>query len=244
MLMIRRGREHLVRTREQLAQEMGMAMGTFRNKRPYAAEGFPAPISSEGARVLLWDGEQTAAYLERGEVQALPAPGAEDLLDRQEAAAEVGVSPRSWDGYKSDPRLAPHMVMVCGVEHWPRRSVRAFCDGRPGKQAATGRPKGKANAVPRGELQARVAALLDADPAITIAGVCAALGVAYATAQRALSELRSERIAVLLAAQPSLTADQAAVRLGYPAAVRRRARGWRRDPQPREAGEACVKPWK
>ncbi|MER7468878.1 hypothetical protein [Streptomyces sp. NPDC097981] len=40
-----------------------MTMGTFRNKRPYVAEGFPAPVSSKGARVLLRDGEQTAAYL-------------------------------------------------------------------------------------------------------------------------------------------------------------------------------------
>ncbi|MCX4539064.1 hypothetical protein [Streptomyces sp. NBC_01565] len=110
--------------------------------------------------------------------------------------------------------------MIC----WTGR-VHAFRDDRPGKRAATGRPKGKPDAVPRGELRMRVAALLEADPAITIARVCAALGVAYATAQRALSELRSERIARLVNAQPSLTADQAAKRLGYPAAVRRRSRG-------------------
>ncbi|MEW1639339.1 hypothetical protein AB0469_35455 [Streptomyces sp. NPDC093801] len=223
--MIRDGREHLVRTREQLAQDMGMPMGTFRNKRPYAAEGFPAPISSEGARVLLWDGEQTAAYFAGSPVPDLPAAGAGgDLLDRQEAAAVLNVAPRSWDSYKSDPRLEPHVRLVCGVEHWPRSVVQAFRDQRPGKQAATGRPKGRPDAVPRAELHARVGALLDADPAVTIASVCAALGTSTATAQRALARLRSERIALLLGAQPFLTADQAADRLGYPAAARGRTR--------------------
>lgn len=223
--MIRDGRERLVRTREQLAQDIGMPMGTFRNKKPYAAEGFPAPISSEGARVLLWDGEQTAAYFAGGPVPALPAPGAPgDLLDRQEAAAVMNVAPKSWDTYKSDPRLSPHLVVVGGVEHWPRGVVQAFRDSRPGKQAATGRPKGKPDAVPRGEVHGRVAALLEADPAVTIAAVCAELGVAPATAQRALSQLRRERIDLLMGAQPLLTVDQAAARLGYPAAVRGRAR--------------------
>ncbi|MEU2395097.1 hypothetical protein [Streptomyces sp. NPDC007369] len=221
--MIRYGRERLVRTREQLARDMGMTMGAFRNKRPYAAEGFPAPINSEGARVLLWDGEQTDAYLAGSPVPVLPAlnaPG--DLLDRQEAAAELKVSPRTWDSYKTDPQIAPHVVLVCGVEHWPRSAVEAFRDGRPGRHAATGRPKGRPNAVPRGELHGRVGALIDADPAITISGVCAALGVAPATAQRALSRLRSERVALLREVQPSLTAYEAAARLGYTPAVRRR----------------------
>lgn len=148
--MIVQGRKHLVRTWERLAQEMGIPMGTFRNKKPYAVEGFPAPVSSDGARVLLWDGEQTTAYLAGAPVPALPAPDFPgDLLDRQEAAAELGVTPRSWDSYKTDPRIAPHVVQVCGVEHWPRSAVYAFRDSRPGKRAATGRPTGTVDAVPR-----------------------------------------------------------------------------------------------
>ncbi|GLX40700.1 hypothetical protein Sros01_67730 [Streptomyces roseochromogenus] len=57
-------------------------MGTFRNKRPYAAEGFPAPISSEEDRVLLWDGEQTAAYFAGAPVPDLPTVGEDDLSVR------------------------------------------------------------------------------------------------------------------------------------------------------------------
>ncbi|MEW2709492.1 hypothetical protein AB0948_31515 [Streptomyces koyangensis] len=200
-------------------------MGTFRNRKPYAQPGFPAPISSVGARVLLWDGEQAAAYLAGEPVPELPTmDGPDVLLDRQEAAAEVQVTPRTWDGYKTDPRLAEHVVDVHGVEHWPRSAVRAFRDGRPGKESATGRPKGRANAVPRDELRARVAALLDAAPAVTIAEVREALGIAPATAQRVLAQLRAERIRALMATSSALSFDQAADRLGYPAAVRRAAR--------------------
>lgn len=223
--MIHPSRKHHVRTRELLARDMGMAMGTFRNRKPYAAPGFPAPVSSAGARVLLWDGEQTAAYLAGEPVPALPAmDGPDVLLDRQEAAAEAQVTPRTWDGYKTDPRLSAHVVDVHGVEHWPRRAVHAFRDGRPGKESAPGRPKGRTNAVPRGELRDRVAALLDAAPAVTIADVRGALGVAPATAQRELAHLRGERIATLMQTSPGLSFDQAADRLGYPPAVRRAAR--------------------
>lgn len=171
------------------------------------------------------DGERTAVYLAGEPVPALVAmDGPEVLLDRQEAAAELGVTPRTWDGYKTDPRLTRHVVDVCGVEHWPRSAVRAFRDARPGKQSAAGRPKGRTNAVPRGELRARVAELLDASPAVTIADVRGALGVAAATAQRVLSQLRGERIAALMEADPGLSFDQTAEQLGYPAAVRRAAR--------------------
>ncbi|MFI2620577.1 hypothetical protein [Streptomyces sp. NPDC018584] len=223
--MIHPSRSHLVRTREQLARDMGMPMGTFRSKKPYAIPGFPAPVSSASARVLLWDGEQTAAYLAGTPIPELPAMDSpEVLLDRQEAAAEAHVAPRTWDGYKSDPRLSEHVVDICGVEHWPRGAVHAFRDGRPGKESATGRPKGRPNAVPRGELHARVTALLEADPAITIADVRAALGVSYATAQRVLAQLRAERIRALMQTSASLSFDQAADRLGYPPAVRRAAR--------------------
>ncbi|MFC9654157.1 MULTISPECIES: hypothetical protein [unclassified Streptomyces] len=223
--MIHPGRRHLVRTRELLARDMGMAVGTFGNKRLYTATGFPAPISSAGARVLLWDGEQTAAYIAGELVPPLPAMGGPDiLLDRQEAAAEALVTPRTWDGYKKDPRLSAQVVDVHGVEHWPRGAVQDFRDGRPGKGSAPGRPKGRANAVPRSELPARVTALLEAMPAATIADTCAALGVAPATAQRVLAQLRAERIRELMEISPSLTFDQAADRLGYPATVRRAAR--------------------
>ncbi|MGW5818074.1 hypothetical protein [Streptomyces noursei] len=221
--MIHPNRTHLVRTRELLAQDMKVPMGTFRSKKPYTAKAFPAPISSDGARVLLWDGEQTDAYLAGEPVPALPPTDDIDvLLDRQEAAATLKVTPRTWDGYKTAPQLTQQRVDVCGVEHWPRSTVLAFRDARPGKAGATGRPKGRTNAVPHNELHPMVAALLDASPAITIAEVRSTLRVAPATAQRALAQIRGERIAALM--KKGLTFDQAADRLRYPPSVRRGAR--------------------
>ncbi|MFI5689487.1 hypothetical protein [Streptomyces sp. NPDC051636] len=223
--MIRAGRQHLVRTSELLAQDMGMALGTFRNRKPYTAAGFPAPISSAGARVLLWDSEQTDAYFAGEPVPELPqADSDQDMLDRQEAAAELHVTPRTWDGYKKDPRIAPYLVTVCGVEHCPRAAVRDFKAFRPGKQAATGRPKGSKNAISSTQLPGQIAVLLDVVPDITIHEVCDQLGVAYGTAQRGLAKLRSDRIADLMKAVPELSFEQAADRLGYPAMVRRAAR--------------------
>ncbi|MET9607094.1 hypothetical protein ABZZ17_18750 [Streptomyces sp. NPDC006512] len=202
-----------------------MSFGTFRNRKLYAIPGHPAPISSPGARVLLWDAEQTEAFQAGRPVPGLPVAGDdEDLLDRNEAAAELGVTPRSWDSYqRATPELVAQSVVVAGVEHWPRRAVVAFRQGRPGKQAATGRPAGSGDAVPRAELSARVDALLQDDPAVTTTQVMDGLGVSYSTAQKVLARLRGARIADAMKGDPGLRADEAAERLAYPPAVRRAA---------------------
>ncbi|MFI6689029.1 DUF6292 family protein [Streptomyces sp. NPDC050485] len=223
--MIRAGRRELVRTREDLARSMGMAMGTFRNKQPYKAEGFPAPISSKGARVFLWDGEQTDAYLAGEEIPELPGAGEDqDLLDRQEAAAVLGVTPQTWDKYKTHPQIVPHAVVVGGVEHWPRVIVQSFKEARDApKTDAGGRPRGSGDMVPRDELPVRVAEMLDADPAVTIEQVTDALDIAFTTAKRNLFQLRGKRIADRLQAEPGLTPEQAAAALGYTPAVHKAA---------------------
>lgn len=202
-----------------------MALGTFGNKKPYRAEGFPAPISAEGAKVLLWDGEQTDAYLAGETIPALPAAGEDqDLLDRQEAAAALGVSPQTWDKYKTHPQVAQHAVVVGGVEHWPRIIVESFKAARDAPRTASGgRPKGSGDMVPRDELPVRIAEMLDADPAVTIEQVTDALDIAYTTAKRNLAQLRGKRIADRLQAEPDLTPEQAAAALGYAPAVHKAA---------------------
>ncbi|WP_369369126.1 hypothetical protein AB5L52_45495 (plasmid) [Streptomyces sp. CG4] len=225
--MIRAGRQKYAQNSEELAAAMGVTIGTFRNKKPYAAEDFPPLISSDGARVKLWDSEQTAAHLAG---RPVPEPQQEDdeqdLLDRNEASAELGVSPKTWDkNYKTHPQIAPHLITVKGVEHCPRGIVQAF---RTGKDAGAGtgpkgRPKGSGDMVPRDEIFARVGDLLDEDPAVTLATVQERLGLSYAAAARALPRLRGERIADLLQAEPHLTPEAVATRLGYPTAVQRTA---------------------
>ncbi|MFW3464397.1 hypothetical protein ACN24K_30465 [Streptomyces microflavus] len=132
--MIRAGRGHLVRTLVDLAAQQGVSSQRYRKLKPYEAAGFPERISSARARTRLYDGEQVDAYLLGKPVPSLPERDDDnDLLDRQECAAELGVSPRSWDAYKNDPLLTGHMAKVGGVEHWPRGIVHEFRNSRPGK---------------------------------------------------------------------------------------------------------------
>ncbi|WDG26833.1 DUF6292 family protein [Streptomyces sp. CA-278952] len=222
--MIRAGRRHLVRTLADLAAQQGLRTERYLKLKPYEAPGFPPPVSSPKARTRLYDGEQVDAYLLGKPVPPLPdQDGDDDLLDRQECAAAIGVTPRTWDGYKRHPLLTEHVTDVGGVEHWPRGIVRQYQTSRPGKPTVTGRPEGTGDQVPRDQLPALTAELLDADPTISSAGVTEALGIHRDTAQEALTRLRADRMADLMHTDPSLTPDQAAVALGYPAGQVRRA---------------------
>lgn len=227
--MIRAGRQHLVRTLADLAAQRGVGIDRYTRLKPYEAEGFPAPVSSAGARTRLYDGEQVDAYLLGKPVPPLPGPEVEDdgdLLDRRECAALIGVSPRSWDVYKNDPALTEARIEAGGVDHWPRHAVKAFQAARPGRDAAAtrgGRPTRTGDQVPRDQVPALTAELLDADPTISAATVTERLGVHRDTAQQALTRLRADRIADHIAAHPTLTPAEAAAQLGYPAGQVRRA---------------------
>lgn len=221
--MIRAGRRHLARTLADLAAQQGVQPQSYLNAGPHKAPGFPAPVSSPQARVRLYDGDQVDAYLTGAPVPPLPTDDDDDdLLDRREAAALIGVSPRSWDVYKNHPLLTEHMAEVGGVEHWPRGIVHRYQAARPGK-AAAGRPAHSGDQVPRDQLLDLTAPLLDADPATSAAAVTEELGVHRNTAQEALLRLRADRMADLMDTDPSLAPDQAAAALGYPAGQVRRA---------------------
>ncbi|MFK4071870.1 DUF6292 family protein [Streptomyces sp. NPDC029674] len=199
-----------------------MLRSRLSNQKPYTAQGFPAAISSPDAKSKLWDAEQTAAYLATEQVPELPTEDDDgDLLERTEAAAFLDVTPKTWDSYKRDQRIAPHLVKVKGVEHCPRAVLRDFRQGPAAPRA--GRPTGSGDMVPRDEIEARLGELLDADPALTIATAQHELGLAYSAAARWLPRLRGQRIADQVLAEPDLSVEEAAQRLGYPVAVRRAA---------------------
>ncbi|WP_405681256.1 hypothetical protein OG239_00050 [Streptomyces sp. NBC_00868] len=210
--------------RQELADVLGMKWAAFRRAKPYSAEGFPAPISSAEAKVLLWDLEQVEAYRD-GRRQPLIPKGEDDgdLLDRREAAALLQVQPRSVDSYKTDPRLADHVVVVGGAEYWPRAAVRSYAAGRGVMSAPSGRPKGSGDMVPRDLLPGRIAELLDADPAVTAAHAVDVLGISVSAAQKHMQQERAARIAALMRTKAGLGVEEAADRLGYPPAVRRTA---------------------
>lgn len=230
--MIRAGRNCYVQTMADLAAALGMPLGTFRNKRIHAQEGYPAAISSERAQTLLWDGEQTAAFHAGKPVPEITdVDSDEDLLDLYEASAEVDVAPVTFRGYKDEyDLLREHVIRLPereaadhtdGVEHWPRRILREFKTSRPGKGFRGGRPTGSGDMIPRDQIHAYVEALLDANPAISSAQVTERLHVATTTAMSVLATLRGRRIVDLLEAEPHLSPRQAVKRLGYPSQHRR-----------------------
>ncbi|MEV7416517.1 hypothetical protein [Streptomyces sp. NPDC089919] len=220
--MIRAGCEDRVWTRKDVAAAMGARWSSFRTVRPYQAAGFPPPVSSPGARVLLWDAVQVRAHLDGKPVPDLPpAGGPEDLLDRQEAAEHVGVEPVSWDKYRRGDRLKGTSRTVGGVEHWPRCVLDAYVQGRGVPLLPVGRPKGAGDMVPRDELSARVAELLAASPAVTAREVAERLAVAHTTATAHLKRTRAALVADRLTADPHWAPGDVAAELGVPAAVRR-----------------------
>ena len=222
--MIRAGRLTFVRTTDDLAEARGLSRGTYMNRKLHSAPGHPAPISSPGARVLLWDGEQVDAFY-NPDTEAIPqlptTDSEEDLLDRNEAAALRGLTVKTWDSYKPAPQLKDALVVAGGVEHWPRSVVRSFRAAEQPKKG--GRPKGAGDLIPRDELRDRAGQLLDENPSTSGAHMAEALGVHLATAQRALTDARGQRIADLVQADQKLTTNEAARRLGYPTAVLRSA---------------------
>ncbi|MET8571897.1 hypothetical protein [Streptomyces sp. NPDC004783] len=220
--MIRAGRQHLVRTLADIAAQQGIAEQTLLNARRHQAPGFPAPLGA--GRTRLYDGEQVDAYLAGRPIPELPTDDDQDLLDRQEAAALRGEPLSVWDRRKQAPAVREHLVLVGGVDHWPRHVVR---DHTPAPRRRTGpgpggRPAGAGDQVPRDQLPALVAQLLDDDPTLTAADVADRLGVHRNTATTALVHCRADRMADVME-QRGVTATEAAAQLGYPAGQTRRA---------------------
>ncbi|GAB1325663.1 DUF6292 family protein [Streptomyces sennicomposti] len=221
--MIRAGRQHLVRTLADIAAQQGIAVQTLLNSGRHLEPGFPAPLGA--GRTRLYDGAQVDAYLAGRPVPALPTDDDnQDLLDRQEAAALRGEPLSVWDRRRKDPAVREHLVLVGGVEHWPRRVVRGYTPAprRRTGSGGGGRPAGSGDQVPRDQLPGHVAQLLKKDPVLTAADVADRLGVHPNTAQAALVQCRAERIADVIE-QRGLTAADAAAALGYPAGQTRRA---------------------
>ncbi|MGW2865594.1 DUF6292 family protein [Streptomyces sp. NPDC001205] len=224
--MIRAGRAHLVLTLAGLAETEGVSLGTYKNKRLHRRPGFPRPISSPEARVLLWDGEQVAAFLAGDPIPALPAQDdLGDLLDQHEAPQSLAepVSARSWEVYRNDELLASALVDVAGVPHWPRAAVQAWDAGRPGRGHGGGRKVGSRQSLPREEIVPRIQALLNTTPGVTRDQAAEQLGVHHDTAQRALTSVRTARVRELLGSKPELTAEDVAENLGYPLRAARHA---------------------
>ncbi|BBG20787.1 hypothetical protein RVR_P247 (plasmid) [Actinacidiphila reveromycinica] len=209
--MIHAGRREHVITSAELAAAEGYTIGSWRTKKLARVPGRPGPISHPTARTLLWDAEQQLAYRTGAAVPALDmAAHPDDLLDRNEAAALVGVDPDSWDRYMhpSSPETEKP-ITVHGVDHWPRHAIERWQANRPG-QGHGGRPGGAGDWLPRDEIQGAVADLLDRQPTLPTTAVSQHLGISYGAARRAVSQHLGQRLADLLGDQPDISDTDAA----------------------------------
>ncbi|WP_059010251.1 hypothetical protein [Streptomyces specialis] len=134
------------------ARLMGIALGTFRNRRAW--EKLPPTLSRPGARQRIWDEEQLLAAVEGRPVPPLPdTPHPDDLLDTEEARQTIPAEQRpteeTWRSYISDGTGPRPDRTVFGVPHFYRRTIPAWLASRPGRGAGGGRPVGATDSRPR-----------------------------------------------------------------------------------------------
>ncbi|WP_326950244.1 hypothetical protein OG439_16540 [Amycolatopsis sp. NBC_01307] len=199
-------------TQDDVAALHGMSLRTARraNPAPWDRPGHPAPVNPERGKThrKLWDAEQAAAFARGEPVPELPALGdPHDLLDRPEAAQEAGMSTATWSRYESMERQKTRsdgerpLVPAAdeefgGVPFWYRATIETYRAGRadPDRKRGGGRPAGRTEQVPRAELAARVAELLNerdenGEP-LSTPEIARRLGVNYRTALRHVTAAR------------------------------------------------------
>ncbi|UNZ22323.1 DUF6292 family protein [Streptomyces sp. 891-h] len=228
--MIRAGRRAY--TLADLAAKKGLSLGTFKNRKLHKAADHPPPISSPKAQPHLWDAEQIDAHYADKPVPELDeADSPDDLLDKYESAAEVGVTVGTWERYTSGtlPGIPPTPKPVkvhkaAQIEHWRRRDLAKWTAQRPGYGSGGGRPAGTrtdartiTDLSPEDFLPPRhpdAAELLADKPDLDATEAAHRLDVAPDSARRALRAARARALAELLADKPDLDVTEAANRLG------------------------------
>jgi hypothetical protein len=200
--VIRAGQD--VTDRAGIAQLHGMTWRQARRAQPWAAPGHPNPITTDRpthGRPQLWDLAQATAFANGQPIPALPQ-GAQplDLLDRFAAAEAAGVNPATWASDTYDGRVPEPDKAIHGGSWWYRQTVENYREQRAYPQQPSqqlGRPTGRAEAVPRGQIRAQVAALVaqfdDADQRINIADIARRLGIHYTTALHHVHAITAEQ---------------------------------------------------
>jgi hypothetical protein len=185
--MIPRGRK--VITQAEIAERAGVALSTWRRRD---APGFHQRVHSlfEG-RTLVYDLEQTLAYLDGKPIPALPASEhPDDLLGDKEVAALLGVAVSTVQAYHTQGYLSGTHPKdadgqdITSIRVTTRRDAEARRDALPEGHTAghRGRPAGSA-------ARDEVAELLRNGQVRTGADVAAAVGISVHYANRLLKEL-------------------------------------------------------
>jgi hypothetical protein len=180
-----------------LAALHGLTPRQARDVQPWNAEGHPPRVTT-GTRSKgqpdLWDTEQAAAFAQGKPVPDLPTvDDPDDLLDRNECAALIEVTAKTWTDYQSQGKVPKPDRVVCGREHWYRRTVETVRDKRE-QQAGTphgGRPPGSTESMSRAEVAQRIGELVGSG-VTNVAEIQRRVGCAYSTALRHVRRLRPQ----------------------------------------------------
>ncbi|MFJ8855179.1 DNA-binding protein [Streptomyces sp. NPDC102437] len=123
-----------------IAQRAGVPLPTWRHRdAPAFRQRVPALFDS---RVLVYDQAQAHAYLNGQPIPPLPAsPHPDDLLNDQEAAVLLGVTPGTVRAYASQNYL-PRGTTVYSLRLWTRQDIETRRDTPPRQGQGGGRPPG------------------------------------------------------------------------------------------------------
>lgn len=124
-----------------IAQQAGVPIATWRRRE---APAFRQRVTGlfPHSRILIYDRAQAAAYLAGRPLPDLPAgEHPDDLLNDQEAAAELGITAGAVRAYATQGYLPPGTT-VYSLRVWTRRDIIERRDNPPGQGRGGGRPPG------------------------------------------------------------------------------------------------------
>ncbi|MFI7278525.1 DNA-binding protein [Streptomyces sp. NPDC049879] len=196
--MIPRGRPST--TESELAANKGFTLANWRKSREGTLiRDTLTPVHDSqtgGNRVIVYDLAQVRACLAGESIPDVPLPPhPDDLLTADEAAAILGIHPKTLRAYagrgQADQGQERH-----GRRWWSRRVIEERRDNPPSANPKpSGRPRGTKDSKPRAaspaEQRAReVAELLRGPVPVTVASVMTAYSLPQRTAQRTLHRAR------------------------------------------------------
>ncbi|MEU7525475.1 hypothetical protein AB0A74_07065 [Saccharothrix sp. NPDC042600] len=192
--MIRAGREAVDTT--GIARLHGLTPSQARRARPWADPTHPPRITTgtpATGQPDLWDEAQARAYARGEPIPPLPTDDApEDLLDRAECAAELDVKPQTWTDYRSQGKIGQPDRVVCGREHWFRRTVEQLKARRDAarENPTGGRPRGSGETMPRAEVARRVREMFEGGET-NAAEIARQVGCSYSAARTHVARLKA-----------------------------------------------------
>ncbi|MFF5893974.1 helix-turn-helix domain-containing protein [Streptomyces globisporus] len=124
-----------------IAKKAGTPINTWRRQvAPGLREHVPALFDS---RIRIYDRAQVQAHLDGRPLPDLPdTPHPDDLLDDEEAAALLGVTPGTVRAYATQGYL-PAGTTVYSLRLWSRRDIEVRRDAPTRQGQGGGRPRGK-----------------------------------------------------------------------------------------------------